>query len=202
MPSAPIHQLLLAEYIHRSANDFSVAFSAAAVAGRQPTIEGIREQLDALVERLASLAAIQRLLQPPRDATMDLATQCGDLCEHHAHARFAELGVYVQVSAEEVRIDAERGWILLMIVSELLTNAARHAFDKREGCVAVELRRHRDEIVCIVGDNGVGMKTVAANAGCGSAIVKALALSAGIVLETASTSSGTTVELRLPVQPC
>jgi two-component sensor histidine kinase len=199
MAAAFANQLLLAEYIHRSANDFAVACAEAHVAGRQETLEGTRDRLDRLVERLYSLAAIQRLLQPPRAAVMDLGNELGDLCHHHAQARFAELGVFVQLRAVDVEIDSTRGWMLLMIVSELLTNAARHAFARPGGLVKVDMIRREKEIVCRVGDDGGGIRPEAARPRAGTAIVRELARTAGITMRLCQGSVGTLVELRMPL---
>ncbi|EJL20402.1 sensor histidine kinase [Novosphingobium sp. AP12] len=197
--AAYAHQLLLAEYIHRSANDFAVACAEVTVAGRQPTLASTRDRLETLTDRLYSLASIQRLLQPPRADAVDLANQLGDLCHHHAQARFAEQGVFVQLRANDIEVDAERGWALLMIVSELLTNAARHAYVQPGGLVKVDIVRRGDEVICLVSDDGIGMPQAKPVGRAGTAIVAELARGAGIEFNSHPCQVGTTVELRMPI---
>ena len=51
-------------------------------------------------------------------------------------------------------MQSDRCWRLGMIVYELITNAARHAFDGRKGEIRVELSRSGHFVECSVLDNG------------------------------------------------
>lgn len=192
--------MLLAEFIHRSANDFAVACAEIHIAGRETTYKGARDRLETVVGRLHALASIQRLLQPPTDPVIELSNQFCELCHFHSEARFAELGAFVYLSAGDIRIDAQRGWILLLIASELLTNAARHAFEKPGGIVHVEVVDRNGEIICIVRDDGIGLGQ-SRRGRAGSAIVAALAHEAGITFEAHPCSTGSKFELRIPIEP-
>lgn len=194
------HALLLAEYIHRSANDFAIACAEINGARRAATFDGARDRLAIVGDRLLSLAAIQRLLQVPGSATMDLGGKLCELSHHHAQARFVEKGIFVRICAAEVPVDSRRGGIVLMIVSELLTNAARHAFASPGGMVDILLTRCDGEIRCRVADDGIGIPPARAMSGSGSAIITALALEAGIQLSARACPVGTSVELRMPIE--
>jgi len=192
-------QLLLAEYIHRSADDFAVACAEVHVARREPSLERARDRLEMVVDRLYSLATIQRLLQPPKTPVINLSNELGDLCHHHAQARFAEQGVFLQLRAGNIEIDAQRGWALLMIVTELLMNTARHAFDSPGGLVKVDIVASNGEVICLVSDDGTGMQRQTGSPGAGFAIVSELARVAGIGLRAHQCRTGTMVEMRLPL---
>ncbi len=202
VPSTRIdpHALLLAEFIHRSANDFAIACAEVNVARRADTFDGARDRLAIVGDRLLSLASIQRLLQVPGTAIMDLGSTLCELSHHHAQARFAEQGIFVRICAAKVSIDSRRGCTMLMIVSELLTNAARHAFASPGGMVDILLTSSDGEILCRVTDDGIGIQPARAMSGTGSAIVTALALQAGIQLSALACSVGTSVELRMPIE--
>jgi two-component sensor histidine kinase len=191
------HRLLLDEFIHRSANDLAVACVALGVARRAASLEDARGGLDTVLERLMSLASIQRLLLSPESATIDLGTALCDLCHHQALARFSEQGIFVRVRSADIVADSRRGWVVLMIVSELLTNAARHAFSGYGGLVDVTLGEVDGQIACIVRDDGVGLHRDGVLAGTGTAILAALARDAGIGWQSASGSTGTRIELRM-----
>lgn len=191
--------LLLAEYIHRTANDFATACAEIQVASRMPTPSAVQGRLTQAAMRLHALASIQRILQPPREASIDLGNCLCELCHYQAEARFAEQGAFIRLQTCEVMLDAERGWALLAIVSELLTNAARHAFEGAGGLVLIELTRGGGTILCRISDNGVGVAAVRRERRMGTAIVEELARGAGIDFLMLRRDTGTTFELRLIV---
>lgn len=189
--------LLLAEFIHRSANDLAVACAEVHVASRSPTLSGTRDRLAVVTTRLHTLASIQRLLQRPRTMAMNMGNALCELCHFQAEARFADQGAFIHLRSCDIMLDASRGWALLMIVSELLTNAARHAFAEPGGLAQVELIAGEREITCLIRDNGIGRRS--AEQRTGSALVARLALEAGISLEVLPSEIGSSFELRLPV---
>ena len=148
----------------------------------------MQDRLAQAATRLHALASIQRILLPPREATIDLSNCLCELCYYVAEARFAERGSF----------DAERGWALLAIVSELLTNATRHAFHSPGGLVLIELTRRGDTILCRICDNGAGF-AAAHERPVGTAIVEALARGAGIDFMVLRRDAGTAIELSLVV---
>ena len=191
-------ELLLAEYIHRTANDFATACAEIQVASRMPRLSAMQDRLAQAATRLHALASIQRILLPPREATIDLSNCLRELCYHLAEARFAERGSFIRLQTCEVVLDAERGWALLAIVSELLTNATRHAFHSPGGLVLIELTRRGDTILCPICDNGAGF-AAAHERRVGTAIVEALARGAGIDFLMLRRDAGTAIELSLVV---
>ena len=198
LPHSPASDLLLAEFIHRSANDFAVACAEINVASRLPSLSAMRERLERVVLRLHALASIQHMLQPRHVGVIDLGNALCELCHHCAEARFAEQGAFIRLQTCEGPVDAVRGVAVLMIVSELLTNAARHAFREPGGLVEVELTRADDVIYCRVSDNGSGLSSGPGKRGTGTAIIAELARGADIVLTTPPTDSGSRFELRVP----
>jgi two-component sensor histidine kinase len=74
-------------------------------------------------------------------------------------------------------MNSERCWRLGLIVSELITNAERHAFRNGGGWIHVELRPSSSFVECRVTDNGTGKPNTAP--GHGLKIVEALAKSLG-----------------------
>ena len=191
--------LLLAEYIHRTANDFATAGEEIQIASTMPAPSAVQDRLAQAAKRLHALEAIQRILLPPREASMDLGNCLCELCYHLAEARFAERGSFIRLQTCEVVLDAERGWALLAIVSELLTNAACHAFHEPGGLVLVEVTRRGDTILCRLSDNGVGFAAACRQPRMGTAIVEELARRAGIDFLVLPRDTGTAFELSLVV---
>jgi two-component sensor histidine kinase len=190
--------LLLAEFIHRSANDFAVACAEIRIASRMPSLSATHERLQRVVARLNALASIQRMLQPPRVDVIDLGNALCELCQYSAEARFAEQGAFIRLRTCEGLIDAKRGQAVLMIVSELLTNVARHAFRGPGGLVEIDAIRVDDRLLCRISDNGVGIGSDPGKRRTGSAIILELARDAGIALTISSSESGSRFELSMP----
>src|ERR1700704_5859672 len=69
--------------------------------------------------------------------------------------RLDRLAIRVLFSADDLRLDGERCWKLGLMVSELMTNVARHAqFDAGNPELRVELMLAGNVVKCRVSDNG------------------------------------------------
>jgi two-component sensor histidine kinase len=85
-----------------------------------------------------------------------------------------------------------------LVITELVTNAAKHAFHGRDdGLVRVELVNKIDSWVCIVSDNGVG--TTMAPLGIGSKILKQLVGALGGTIVRKSECGDTSVVITCKV---
>lgn len=190
--------LLLAEFIHRAANDFAVASAEVHVASRLQSLAEVRDRLEVTAARFHALASIQRILLPGGSDAIDIGDALCDLCQYQADARFADQGAFVQLRTCEGLVEAKRATAFLMIVSELLTNAARHAFDGPGGLVEIEVTRLDDSIRCRISDNGTGIAVKDRKSGNGTAIVSELARRADITITDLACATGTRCELKVP----
>lgn len=155
--------------------------------------------LDDLLTRLDALGRIQRLLLcPPPCGTMELGLTVRTLCEAITEARFdPELSaVALDIPEDPIVLDSPRAWRILLIVTELLTNVARHGM--RSGAVQarVSLTANSFQIVCVVRDDGVADRLV--EPGYGSRVVSALVAELAGYLEVDCCSAGTEVRLIVP----
>jgi two-component sensor histidine kinase len=96
-------------------------------------------------------------------------------------------------------LSADRAIPLGLVISELITNALRHAFKGRGGgLVRVEARQDEEDLLIKVIDDGVGMAAPAIRSGLGSRIIRTLTAQIKARLDIDSTPGvGTTVTLRL-----
>lgn len=90
----------------------------------------------------------------------------------------------------EVWADPEPGWALPLIVSELLTDATRHAFRAPGGLVEIELVKDVDMIHCGIADNGVGIGRETARRQAGIVLIAQLARRADIAFVSQPGSRG------------
>ena len=87
----------------------------------------------------------------------DAARYIQHLCFSITKPRLDRLSIRLLCSADDLRLEGERCWKLGLIVSELLTNVARHArFDDRHPEAKVTLLLAGNVVRCEVSDNGCG----------------------------------------------
>jgi two-component sensor histidine kinase len=110
--------------------------------------------------RIQAFASVHRTLSEdaddgPVDAAAHLARLCAELCEAHLAPR----GLHCDFQADPGTLPREVCQHLGLIIVELVTNAAKHAFNGRTGgLVRVCLRRTAHGWLCVVADNGSGLR--------------------------------------------
>ena len=198
-PRVPAHDLWLfdEEIEHRIANEFAMALASISLAAAGSTSAEVKTVLAGTARRLRDFANVHRSLQPPTgDGLVDLSDYLQRLCVSMARARLNERGIDLDFVGHCADIAADRCWRVGLIVSELITNAIRHAFADRGGAITVEIGSAADIVHCRVSDNGKSCGSAAP--GRGSRIVEALAGELGGCVERQFTATGTTVLLAFP----
>jgi two-component sensor histidine kinase len=193
-PAACEARLLLREYSHRVNNEFALAISAIAIAAKRSTTDETRSALALIEDQLFNYAQVHHVLQMPEYSfKIDAAAYLRDLCKAINRAKLANKGIKLVLEARRFQMNSERCWRLGLIVSELITNAVRHAFDECGGMIRVELRPSRSFVECRVTDNGTSETNT--YPGHGLKIVAALAGSLGGTIEQCFGPRGTTSTL-------
>jgi two-component sensor histidine kinase len=196
--------LLLQEIDHRMKNNFAIVASILDIQRRRSEGEAA-DALGTALARVESIARAHRHLY--RGAGQSDAVQMrgylGDLCSALADALLLRGGISLACSSDEVEVPRDRAVSIGLVVNELVTNAAKHAFGGRAGgTITVGFRQRPGGWTLIVSDDGVGMPATAAPAGLdhglGSRLIPAFARQAGGTLATDSGPEGTTVTMDLP----
>ena len=200
-------QLFLAELNHRVSNELAAALAALRLVQRafrdSPEPTGF---LDQAIARLENFGQLHHILDPNRSHG-SLARRLELLCNAVSLAKAAPRGIHVALSADEVMADDEAAWTICAVVSELLQNVLKHAFDEDgAGLVVVDLREEHETIFLSVADNGSGVgqpvcrEHAETGSGAGWGIVTGLAERLGGSVSRASRSTGTTVTCRIPAR--
>jgi two-component sensor histidine kinase len=150
-------EVLLQEGNHRVTNSLQLVSSMLSLQAAGADAD-MRAQLQDAVSRISAIArAHQRLYQTRQITSLDLGQYlidvCRDLDKTAAHCE-------VKIDAVEgVQIATDRAIPISLLVMELITNAAKHAFDKgMTFTVWVTLETNGDdEVVIKVRDEGRGM---------------------------------------------
>ena len=129
--------------------------------------------LTAVQRRLQSYADVHHALQMPEHITcIDGAAYLRQLCRAISRSKLESSGIELVLVERRFQMSSERCWRLGMIISELVTNAARHAFRTSGGVIRVEVMPSRTVVECRVSDNGAGAANIIP--GRGLRIIKAL----------------------------
>lgn len=201
MPGYHDAMLLVEEIRHRVANEYALAISSIELLARDCD-DRSRSILARAADRLSDFANIHQLLQPPRRVCLvDLSHYLETLCAALTRASLADRSLSLTFRASRVSLAAHRAWLVGLALSELITNAVRHArWAQNGGTIEVEVISSNKDIHCRVSDNG-GL-TGEPLPGSGTHIIEALARELGGSLHSEFGSDGTTVLLTFPRESC
>ena len=151
------HQILLKEMNHRIKNSLSIVTSMLRLQAKDNGPSTAAEQLDAAARRVQAVArAHERLYQTDDVEHLDIGRYieqvCGDVDESVAYCQ-------IHVDAQhDIMIATDRAIPLALMVNELMTNAAKHAYEGQTGCkVWVGLKLDAGTIRVSVRDEGGGL---------------------------------------------
>ena len=159
----------------------------------------VRAAVAAFSTRIQAFAGMHRTLDDDSDETwVDASAQLGGLCAELCAAQLAPRGLHCEFRSDPAILPRETCRKLGLIVVELVTNAAKHAFAGRGyGRVVICLRRTECGWICQVADNGSGL----GGAGHETSLVQGLAQALGGELRIHSDPGGVVVTLSLPDPP-
>jgi two-component sensor histidine kinase len=140
-------QALLQELNHRISNEFQSALSLVSVTAARSRSQEVKDALSSVTVLLHHYAEVHRALQIPHDRDRKL-------CLSIRRSKLERAQVHLVLAAPALVLNSAECWLLGLIVYELITNAARHAFHGRNGEIRVELLRAGAFVHCKVMDNG------------------------------------------------
>jgi PAS domain S-box-containing protein len=153
-------EVLLSEIHHRVKNNLQLVSSMLALQARSVGREGQHALLEGQ-RRIDSIALVHEQLYGSSNlSAVNLARYIEALIPELFRASGVGPRVAVQLRLDEVELVPERAIPCGLLVSELVTNALKHAFpDERTGSLEVHLERVPEARLRItVKDDGVGMK--------------------------------------------
>jgi PAS domain S-box-containing protein len=192
-------ELLLREADHRIKNSLQLVVGMLTLQRRHAASQETADALTDAIARVNAVAEAHLALQVSDDLqTVEFPDMLAAICR-----RLDALSDSVRVRCEcgsPVMLDMDRAIPLALIISELITNALRHAYDGEQGGeVHVAAGPEGHDIVLTVRDFGAGFDVATRRPGLGSRVTGSLAAKIGCTLRTHSRlGEGTCVTLRLP----
>ncbi|UZK65661.1 sensor histidine kinase [Sphingomonas sp. M1-B02] len=196
--------LFLEEFDHRVKNNFTLVASLLEMQRRRA---GNGETADALAGALARVESIARAHRhlyrgAAAPGTVDMAAYLHELCTALSEALFLRGAITLECESEPAALPRDRAVSVGLIINELVTNAAKHAFAGRDhGAIHVRLEAHAPGWRLTVRDDGCGTpapaQTKGREGGLGRRLIDGFARQARGKVTTKSGPGGTTVVVDL-----
>ena len=148
-------KIMVQEASHRVKNNLTILSSLLMMKAKSS--KSVQEA-DALGDASGRVIAVarthDRLWREAGSNTIDLGALLVDLCKTLA----VQLeNIDIRCSAEKIEVAADNAASFALLVTELVTNAAKHAYDARGGVVHVRLTNDGAHRLLEISDNGVGV---------------------------------------------
>ncbi|WP_109809147.1 sensor histidine kinase [Sphingosinithalassobacter portus] len=195
--------LFLEEFDHRVKNNFALVASLLDLQRRRAADPATADALSRAQMRIESIARAHRHLYRGANVdTVDMHVYLRELCAALSEALFLRATITLSCDADHVSMPRDRAVSIGLVVNELVTNAAKHAFVGRDaGIIRVGFAQNDDGWVLRIADNGIGipeeMQIKGREGGLGQRLVTAFAGQAGGTLSTESGPGGTVTTLTL-----
>jgi PAS domain S-box-containing protein len=171
-------QLVLTKEVHhRVKNNLQVIASMIRLSKRDAPAD-FEPHIDRLSQRVWAIGQIYNLLTlGSGSATVDLGELSGRICKHTFEALGDRSGrIQQQHHIHSIPVPVDTAVPVALILTELLTNAFKHAFPQgRKGTIAVSLDREDHQAIMVVRDDGVGVSGTTLERPLGLGLVRALA---------------------------
>jgi two-component sensor histidine kinase len=171
-------RVLFQELQHRVANNMTFVASLLNMKRRSVASPEAAAALDEARDRLWIMAGIHRRLHDPLALDRPTQEHLTELCDDLARAAGGE-SVVCRVTSPDLKLDLERLVALSLLVTEVVTNSLKHAFEGREGGeIHIEVERLGPEVAVTIRDDGPGLppgQEAGEGAGLGQAIIRSLA---------------------------
>lgn len=153
--------LFLEEFDHRVKNNFTLVAALLDMQRRRTKDAETQEALSSALTRVESIARAHRHLyrgEAVSPGDVDMALYLEELSAALAEALFLRGAITLDCVCDHAAIPRDRAVSIGLIVNELVTNAAKHAFAGREtGRIEVRFEAASPGWMLVVRDDGVGM---------------------------------------------
>ena len=197
------HQAMLTrEMSHRVKNSLASVVGLLRVQSRSAPSEEVRDALKDGASRITTIAQVHdHLWRSTRIGYVDIADFVGELCRKLQET----ISHTVRCTFAHLMISADKAIPLGLLINELVTNSAKHAYPDGAGEIEVSGERRGDDLHVEVSDRGVGLPKDfdidQPRASLGFKVIKSLLAQLDGRIDVASnTPKGVTVQLDVPLE--
>ena len=194
-PQEILSSLVMREFRHRMANTLTVLHSSLRQQLATHSDRTLQEVLRRHEKQTMAVADLHRFFaRDIGDGEILIESYFQSLCELLSRSVLAPLGLRCETFIINSFLSVEKCELLGLIVSELVMNAAKHAFpEEARGRVRIEIGVCKAYWRCLVSDDGVGIQK--RSPGCGSDIIDKLIHALGARSAIQSGPDGTVVSI-------
>jgi two-component sensor histidine kinase len=187
------------ELNHRVKNNLAAVSAMLNIQARATEDPQVREQLEKAVSRIETIGEVHAsLYRASSTGEVDFSTYLEKLCSRLAASLLDGERVHIEVAADPVAAPLEEAVALGLIVNELVTNAAKHAYPApARGGIRVSLHSADNELTLAVSDDGKGLAEGDRPNGIGMRLVRSLVQQCRGKLEVVD-KDGASFIIRLP----
>ena len=194
--------MLTREMSHRVKNSLASVVGLLRVQGRSAESEDVRNALQDAASRITTIAQVHdHLWRSTKIGFVDIADFAGELCRNLQQT----VSHTVNCSFAPLMISADKAIPLGLLINELVTNAAKHAYPGGSGEISVSGERRGLDLHVEVSDQGTGLPKDfdidQPRASLGFKVIKSLiAQLDGRIAVASNTPKGVTVQLDIPLE--
>jgi len=191
--------VMLREMNHRIGNSLQLITSMIRMQSMATESKEVRQVLQQAIERIIAVAQVHQRLYTSDDVQfVQLRPYINQILADHQITAGVQ-GCKIAIHIADSRIDVDRAISLGIIVSELVTNALRHAYPGTGGPVSVSLQDWDSESYqLIIEDEGIGLPLEKNQTSIGARIVDGMAKRLQSKLQIERPARGTRFTLTFP----
>jgi two-component system, chemotaxis family, sensor kinase Cph1 len=192
--------LLMREAHHRVQNSLQLVSAMLRLQQREFSDPTVQARFEETQQRILAAAAVHRhLWRSDEIGTVRLDSYLQELRDSLVEAWGREWDKNVQLQGAAISMPTDKAVVLALIVTELLTNAVKHAYEGEPGPIHVRFVQESEQrIQVIVADQGRGAEQTERADGFGSRLTGLLVSQLGGTIEFQKNFPGTKVVLSVP----
>ncbi|MBB4423304.1 two-component sensor histidine kinase [Bradyrhizobium sp. CIR48] len=192
-------ELVLRESHHRMKNTLTLLGASVRRDFTRAGRGDVSLAVDRFERRIVAFGRLYQLLSDHDDLpVVSAAAFFESLCKAISEAVLEPAGIRCEAAIESGSLPAAQCHRLALMLTELVTNAAKHAFPNKKGAlIRIGMARRDGAWLCTVADNGTG--ATGPLQGTGSRILEGLARSIQARLQGEAGEGGTRVTIVMPI---
>ncbi len=191
-------ELVLRESHHRMKNTLTLLGASVRRDFTRAGPKDVSVAVDRFERRIVAFGRLYQLLSDSDDASsVSVEAFFESLCAALSEAVLAPAGIRCEAAIENGTLLSSHCHRLALMLTELVTNAAKHAFPNKNGAlIRIDVANRDGAWFCTVADNGIG--ATGPLQGTGSRILEGLARSIHARLHGEAGQGGTRVTIMMP----